>query len=151
MRYVDFVRENPRHVPVIVGEKFKKNDTEYEITGYTLKDNAFGRTEMVHFINTTNRSRAIADSECMMLQPFLEEFGQCLPSRLKLMEDLRRENELIQKNCELQYTLWGVMHSVDKWLDGDELKQPEVHRAATMREKVLQIIENLQAKLRSDK
>ena len=42
---------------------------------------------------------------------------------------------------DLYYTLLGVMHSVDKWLDGDELKQHEVNRAATMREKTLQIIE----------
>lgn len=42
----------------------------------------------------------------------------------------------------LEYTLLGVMHSVDKWLDGDELKQDEVNRAATMREKTLRIIEN---------
>lgn len=43
----------------------------------------------------------------------------------------------------LEYTLLGVMHSVDKWLDGDELKQNEVDRAATMREKTLQIVERL--------
>ena len=46
----------------------------------------------------------------------------------------------------LEYTLLGVMHSVDKWLDGDELKQDEVNRAITMREKTLKIVENLQAK-----
>jgi hypothetical protein len=42
----------------------------------------------------------------------------------------------------LEYTLTGVMHSVDKWLDGEELKQDEVNRAITMREKTLLIIEN---------
>ena len=42
----------------------------------------------------------------------------------------------------LEYTLMGVMHSVDKWLEGDELKQNEVNRAITMREKTLRIIEN---------
>ena len=42
----------------------------------------------------------------------------------------------------LEYTLMGVMHSVDKWLEGDELKQDEVNRAITMREKTLRIIEN---------
>lgn len=35
----------------------------------------------------------------------------------------------------------GIMHSVDKWLDGKELEQDEVNRAATMREKTLQIVE----------
>ena len=34
------------------------------------------------------------------------------------------------------YIILGVMHSVDKWLDGKELEQDEVNRAATMREKI---------------
>lgn len=40
------------------------------------------------------------------------------------------------------YIILGVMHSVDKWLDGKELEQDEVNRAATMREKTLRIIES---------
>lgn len=40
------------------------------------------------------------------------------------------------------YIILGVMHSVDKWLDGKELEQDEVNRAATMREKTLCIIES---------
>ena len=47
----------------------------------------------------------------------------------------------------LNYILWGVMHSVDKWLDGAELEQDEVNRAATMREKTLRIIEEKQAEI----
>ncbi len=47
----------------------------------------------------------------------------------------------------LEYTLLGVMHSVDKWLDGDELKQGKVERAATMREKTLQIVEEKAAEI----
>lgn len=47
----------------------------------------------------------------------------------------------------LEYVLLGVMHSVDKWLDGDELEQDEVNRAATMREKTLQIVESKQAEI----
>lgn len=58
---------------------------------------------------------------------------------LDLIKRLQSENE------DLFYKLTGVMHSVDKWLDGDELKQDEVNRAATMREKTLQIVENLQS------
>lgn len=42
---------------------------------------------------------------------------------------------------ELEYIILGIMHSVDKWLEGDELMEDEVNRAATMREKVLRIIE----------
>lgn len=145
MRYADFCAQNPRRTPVVVGEKFKANDTEYEITGYTLQDTAAGRVEMVYFIDTRDDSRAMCSSECMWLEPFLQEFGQCLPSRLKLMEELRREDQLAKQNAELQYALWGVMNSVDKFLDGDELKQPEVQRAAIMREKVLQILETPQS------
>ena len=47
----------------------------------------------------------------------------------------------------LEYTLTGIMHSVDKWLDGEELKQDEVNRAITMREKTLRIVEQYQEKL----
>ena len=55
----------------------------------------------------------------------------------KLIEQQR--DELIEQ----EYTLTGVMHSVDKWLDGDELEQDEVNRAITMREKTLRIIETI--------
>lgn len=44
---------------------------------------------------------------------------------------------------ELTLTLEGVMHFVDKWLDGAELEKDEVNRAITMREKTLQIVEKL--------
>ena len=54
-------------------------------------------------------------------------------------------NRLQAENKDLFYKLEGVMHSVDKWLDGDELKQDEINRAITMREKTLKIAENLQA------
>lgn len=49
---------------------------------------------------------------------------------------------------ELEYILAGVMHSVDKWLEGDEFEQDEVNRAATMREKVLRIIEGKDSRIR---
>lgn len=54
----------------------------------------------------------------------------------------------IQRIDELEYILAGVMHSVDKWLEGDEFEQDEVNRAATMREKVLRIIEAKDARIR---
>jgi hypothetical protein len=60
----------------------------------------------------------------------------------------------MNNETKMYYTLVGVMHSVDKWLEGDELKADEVNRAATMREKTLRIIESLQAenaKLRSER
>lgn len=54
-----------------------------------------------------------------------------------------RVKELEKEKSNLEYTLLGVMHSVDKWLDGTELEMDEVNRAITMREKTLQIVENL--------
>lgn len=62
---------------------------------------------------------------------------------LDLIKRLKAEND------ELFYKLQGVMWSVDKWLDGNELKQDEVSRATTMREKTLQITEKQQAEIES--
>lgn len=50
---------------------------------------------------------------------------------------------------KLEYALLGVMHSVDKWLEGEELNQDEVNRAATMREKTMRIVEGYQAQIRA--
>lgn len=47
----------------------------------------------------------------------------------------------------LELVLLGVMHFVDKWLDGAELEQDEVSKASTMREKTLQIVEKQQAEI----
>ena len=56
-------------------------------------------------------------------------------------------NRLKEENNDLVYKLAGVMHSVDKWLEKDELKQDEVNRAITMREKTLQITEKQEAEI----
>ena len=50
----------------------------------------------------------------------------------------------------LDYIIEGVMHSVDKWLEGEELNQDEVNRAATMREKTLRIVENAKTEVARD-
>lgn len=60
---------------------------------------------------------------------------------VKLIENQKKKVE------NLEYTLIGVMHSIDKWLEGDELTQHEVKRAIRMREKVLQIIEKQQVEI----
>lgn len=62
----------------------------------------------------------------------------------KAEEEITRQQEEIEN---LTYTLFGVMHSVDKWLDGTELEQDEVDRAVTMREKTLRIVEEKQAEI----
>ena len=66
---------------------------------------------------------------------------QCAKDTLEILDYLEKEND------DLFLKLQGVMHSVDKWLDGDELKQDEVNRAITMREKTLQITEKQQAEI----
>lgn len=48
---------------------------------------------------------------------------------------------------ELEYILAGVMHFVDKWLDGDDFDKDEVTRADIAREKALQAIEARDAKI----
>jgi hypothetical protein len=63
------------------------------------------------------------------------------------LDELEDYNRLKAENEDLFYKLSGVMLSVDKWLEGDELNQDEVQRAATMREKTLQITEQQQAEI----
>lgn len=65
----------------------------------------------------------------------------------KLEAALDLINRLKAENDDLFYKLTGVMCSVDKWLEGDELKQDEVNRAAMMREKTLRITEEQQAEI----
>ena len=64
---------------------------------------------------------------------------------IKLKNDARdlinRQKAEIER---FELLLLGVMHFVDKWLDGAELKQDEVNRARAMREKTLQIVEKLE-------
>lgn len=73
------------------------------------------------------------------------KWGTCNCEQIIANAALDLIKRLQSKNEDLFYKLIGVMHSVDKWLDGNELKQDEINRAATMREKILQIVENLQS------
>lgn len=57
------------------------------------------------------------------------------------------KNKQDKVELDAEYKLIGVMHSVDKWLEGDELETDEVTRAATMREKLLRIIESQQKQI----
>lgn len=68
---------------------------------------------------------------------------ELLSERSRLIEKCQEAEKINKEKCNLEYTLLGVMNSVDKWLDGDELEQDEVNRAITMREKTLQIVEKL--------
>ncbi|MBQ8806663.1 MAG: hypothetical protein IJZ68_09500 [Bacteroidaceae bacterium] len=98
-----------KQLPVTIGEKFTKDGVEYEITGYALKADKDGQVEMVYFIDTREDSRAMHNSERMYLKPFLETFGAKLPSRIQMIQDLQRENELTQQSVQAQAQLYGVL------------------------------------------
>lgn len=68
--------------------------------------------------------------------------------RVLIKKTIKTIERLKEENDDLFYKLQGVMLSVDKWLDDEELKQDEVNRAATMREKTLQITEKQQAEIK---
>lgn len=67
----------------------------------------------------------------------------CVHLLMKQALDLINSQKAV--NDDLFLKLSGVMHSVDKWLEGDELNQDEVNRAIAMREKTLKIIEDKQS------
>ncbi len=51
-----------------------------------------------------------------------------------------------EKINKLEYTIMGIMHSVDKWIDNaDDSEDDEVNRAAQAREIALQAIEKEEA------
>lgn len=56
-------------------------------------------------------------------------------------------DEADKEQKDFEYALIGVMHFVDKWLDGAELQQDEVNRAITMREKTLRLVEERDAEI----
>lgn len=68
-----------------------------------------------------------------------DTFGNCehnaMRGALELIKQLKAEKD------DLLLIISGIMHFVDKWLEGEELEQDEVQRADTMREKTLKIVE----------
>lgn len=79
-----------------------------------------------------NLESMLFDGEGVNLVSYWEQQCQIAENGLK-----NTTEELNKK----EYLILGIMHSVDKWLDGKELEQDEVNRAATMREKTLRIVE----------
>ena len=64
-------------------------------------------------------------------------------------EALNLVNYLQEDGDSLFFTLSGVMWSVDKWLEGDELEMDEVNRGLAMREKTLKITEEQDEEIES--
>lgn len=82
------------------------------------------------------------------MQNIAEAENKMIFDILKGLEDEPTADVVPKSEVErLEYTLLGVMHSVDKWLDGKELEQDEVNRAITMREKTLQIVEKAKSEV----
>lgn len=94
---------------------------------------------MDHIDTLVNRLRAYSQS--LVAYKLDADFADACTEAADKLEQMQA------KNSYLNYSLMGVMHSVDKWLEGDELNADEVQRAATMREKTLGIVEKLQAEL----
>ena len=111
-------------------EKTEKASEEIGVEGSTDRRKKIGGGKMADGFDTATHLANVLRT--------LASTGGCKSSC-----DLRRAAaEGAEMIDSLAYTILGVMHSVDKWLDGKELEQDEVNRAATMREKVLRIIES---------
>lgn len=81
------------------------------------------------------------------LAEFCRKCGNLTKENDVLNNALDLINRQQEENENLEYKLLGVMHFVDKWLDGAELEQDEVNRASAMREKTLQLVEQKQAEI----
>ena len=66
---------------------------------------------------------------------------------LDLWNCVKHHNAAKKRNAEIEAELNAVMHFVDKWLDGDELRDTPANRANNAREKALKAIESLQAEV----
>lgn len=77
----------------------------------------------------------------VILRKPMEEMARLALNRLADFEDIGMEPK---ETSELAYKLAGVMHFVDKWLEGPELDKDEVQRAEAMRTKTLELVEALQ-------
>jgi len=87
--------------------------------------------------------KAIADIE--QLQGAYELMSTLADMRKEEIESLKSRAERAEAERDnLAYTIEGVMHFVDKWLDGKELEINPVNRAELVRSKTLEIIENLE-------
>lgn len=85
---------------------------------------------------------ALEKDGCICSAQTVEDFmNNVLSIALSIIEDLTKERD------DAEMKLAGVMHNVDKWLDGAELEQDEVSRAITMREKLLLTIEGAEARI----
>lgn len=105
--------------------------------------------KLLDWLNSQPTEDVVPKSEVENINPIQEAIEQKKKENkgfaLGVLNELLDEKDVEIKR--LEYTLTGVMHSVDKWLDGEELEQDEVNRAITMREKTLRIIEDAKSEI----
>lgn len=114
------------------------------------------REQIIDEIDTKIKYAKFTNTDAVILSTkaaqFCLEHAQYYEQKIKeLTEEVEQRIEDYQESQrkwekaydKLEYTLEGVMHSVDKWLEGSELELDEVNRAIMMREKTLKIVENL--------
>lgn len=111
-----------------------------------MTDHKFTDDEIIHSLKVCSNDGDC--SECL-INPHKGNYGYCTSLAIKAALDLINRQKAVEENLrkridDLEHTLAGVMWSVDKWLDGADLKQDEVNRAIRMREKTLEIVERLE-------
>lgn len=100
----------------------------------------------------SEENRALYDGVGVVLQ-YIQQLERDKAWAGEISDMLREENKRLEaENERLKYTLTGVMHFVDKWLDvsmydveADKNGQDAISRAAEARKVVLDAIEELQA------
>ena len=127
-------------VPIKVTEEAKKE--QYELCKQWLLQEVSKMTDE-QIIKALEYCCGSIQNDCRDC-PFGE---RCENDESLLKYSLDLINRQKEEKEHLEYVLMAVMHSVDKWLEGDELKQDEANRACTMREKTLKITEKLHKKI----
>ena len=99
--------------------------------------------EFIKALEYCVKDESVCDEKCPLKPVYTEGKEECKIILMKICINIL--NCLSKERDDLLLKLNGVMYSVDKWLEGEELKQDEVSRAITMREKTLRITEKMQA------
>lgn len=91
-------------------------------------------TELLKELESYKNSQSQISSTCSIQEN--KEYILTLVN--KSLEQIKNQYD---QNKDLFHQLEGVMHFVDKWLEGYELQHHPVNRASMMRDKTLRIIE----------
>ena len=104
--------------------------------------------EIVIALQKCNNGKGHRCSECPALGKYNHRICKATIDKLavNLIERLQSENTRLKAERDsFEYELLAVMHSVDKWLEGKDLKDNPATRAVTAREVALRAIEKVAA------